>query len=105
MMAVLAAVRVWQKLINSCRVVLFTDSEAVRGAFLKSWPANKGSDRMIDVIFQVEEEFDLPVWIERVPSQSNPADVLSREIVTRFGKAERVEVDPWEMWCMLAEVA
>ncbi len=32
MMAVLAAVRVRRKLIKSCRVVLFTDSEAVRGA-------------------------------------------------------------------------
>ena len=52
---------------------------------------------MIDIIFQVEEELDLPVWIERVPSQSNPADVLSREIVKKFGEAEKVEVDPWEM--------
>ena len=56
MMAVLAAVRVWRKLIKSCRVVLFTDSEAVRGAFLKSWSANKDSDKMINIIFQVEEE-------------------------------------------------
>ena len=105
MMAVLAAVRVWEKLIKSWFVVLFTDSEAVRGAFLKSWSANKDSDRMIDIIFQVEEEFDLPVWIERVPSHGNPADILSREVVTKFGEAEKVEVDPWEMWCLLAEVA
>ncbi len=55
MMAVLAAVRVWRKLIKSCRVVLFTDSEAVRGAFLKSWSANEDSDKMINIIFQVEE--------------------------------------------------
>ena len=60
---------------------------------------------MIDIIFQVEEEFDLPVGIERVPSQSNPADLLPREIVTKFGEAEKVEVDPWEMWRLLAEVA
>ena len=40
MMAVLAAMRVWRKLIKAFRVVLFTDSEAVRGAFLKSWSAN-----------------------------------------------------------------
>ena len=32
MMVVLAAVRVWRKLIKACRVVLVTDSEAVRGA-------------------------------------------------------------------------
>ena len=105
MMAVLALVRVWQKLIKSCRVVLFIDSEAVRGAFLKTWSTNKDRDRMIDVIFQVEAGFDLPVWIETVPSQSNPAHVLSREVVTRFGEAEKVEVDAWEMWCLLAEVA
>ena len=105
-MAVLAAVRVWRKLIKSCRVVLFTDSEAVRGAFLKCWSANKDSDKIINIIFQVEEESDLPVWIESVPSQSNPADVLSRarEIVTKFGEAEKVEVDPWEMWCLLADL-
>ena len=34
MMAVLSAMKVWRKLIRACRVVLFTDSEAVRGAFL-----------------------------------------------------------------------
>ena len=49
---------------------------------------------MIEVIFRVGESFDVPVWIERVPSQSNPADRLSREVVTEFGKAERVEGDP-----------
>ena len=73
----MTAVRVWRKLIKSCRVVLFTDSEAVRGAFLKSWSANEDSDKMINVLFQVKEEFDVPVWIERVPSQSNPSDSLT----------------------------
>ena len=82
MMAVLAAVRGWKELIQTCRVVLFTDSEAVRGAFL---------------IFQVESDFDVPVWIERVPSQSNPSDILSREKVAEFKGAKKTEVDPKEM--------
>ena len=63
MMAVLAAMKVWKKLIKACRVVMFTDSEAVRGAFLKSWSANDDSDKMIDIIFQVESEFDVPVRV------------------------------------------
>ena len=71
-MAVLAAMSVWQKLIKACRVVLFTDSEAVRGAFLKSWSANDDSDKVINIIFQVEGDFDVPVWIEMVPSQRKP---------------------------------
>ena len=31
-------------------MVLFTDSKAVRGSFLKSWSANEDSDRLMDVI-------------------------------------------------------
>ena len=103
MMAVLAAMKVWKELIKTCRVVLFTDSEAVRGAFLKSWSANDDSDKMISVIFQVESDFDVPVWIERVPSHSNPSDILSRETVAEFRGAEKTEVDPWEMWSLLTE--
>ena len=53
MMAVLAAMKVWKDLIKACRVVLFTDSEAVRGAFLKSWSAKDDSDEMISIISQV----------------------------------------------------
>ena len=103
MIAVLAAMKVWKKLIKTCRVVMFTDSEAVLGAFFKSWSANDDSDKMIDIIFQVESGFDVPVWIERVPSQSNPADILSRETVVEFEGAEKAEVDAGEMWSLLTK--
>ena len=103
MMAVLAAMKVWKKLIKASRVLMFTDSEAVRGAFLKSWSAHDDSDKMIDIIFQVESGFDVQVWIERVPSQSNPADILSRETVVEFEGAEKAEVDPGEVWSLLTE--
>ena len=46
------------------RTVLFTDSESVRGAFLKSWSANTDSDRLLNSIFEIESLFSLPVWIE-----------------------------------------
>ena len=107
MMAVLAAMKVWQRLIRACQVVLFTDSEAVRGAFLKSWSANEDNDKMINIIFQLEGDFDIPVWIERAPNQSNPSDILSREtvVLVEFEGAGKAEVDPWEVWSLLAEVA
>ena len=41
MMAVLGALRSWQEMICQHRVVLFANSEAVRGSFLKSWLANE----------------------------------------------------------------
>ena len=103
MLAVLCAFKCWQEKATIHRIVLFTDSESVRGAFLKSWSANTDSDRLLNAIFEIESLFSLPVWIGRVPSQSNPADILSREVVTRFGSPTRVEVDPWEMWNMSAE--
>ena len=103
MMAVLAAMNVWKDLTKACRVVLFTGSEAVRGAFLKSWSANDDSDKMISITFQVESDFEVPIWIERVPSQSNPSDILSRETVVEFRGAERIEVGPWEMWSLLTK--
>ena len=99
MMAVLGALRSWQDEISRHRVVQFTDSQAVRGSFPKSW----------SIVWWTwflalkQGLFDLPSWIERVPSQSNLADVLSREAVTALGSAKRVEVDPWEMWCLVAE--
>ena len=103
MMAVLGALRSWQETVSQHSVVLFTDSKAVRGSFLKSWSANEDSDRLIDVIFDIEAGFDFPIWIERVHSRSNPADVSSREVVTALGSAKRMEVDPWELWCLVAE--
>ena len=93
MLAVLCAFKCWQEKATIHRIVLFTDSESVRGAFLKSWSANTDRDRLLNAIFE----------IEKAPSQSNPADILSREVVTRFGSPTRVEVDPWEMWNMSAE--
>ena len=86
MMAVLAAVRGWKEMIKTCRVVLFTDSEAVRGAFLKSWSANDDSDKLI---------------MPHLPS--GDADILSRETVAEFKGAKKTEVDPREMWSLLTE--
>ena len=57
---------------------------------------------MINIIFQVEE-FDIPV-IERVPSQSNASDILSRVTVMKLEGAEKAEVDLWEMWSLPTQV-
>ena len=103
MLAVLRAFKCWQEKAPIHSIVLFIDSESVRGAFLKSWSANTDGDKLLNSIFEIESLFSLPVWIERVPSQSNPADLLPREVVSTFGSATKVEIDPWKMWNMSAE--
>ncbi len=49
---------------------------------------------MSNIIFQVEGDFDIPVWIERVPSQSNPSDILSRETVMEPKELKRSRCGP-----------
>ena len=55
MMAVLGAFKSWQDELGRHRLVLFTDSEAVRGSFLKSWSANEDSDRLMDVFLTMKQ--------------------------------------------------
>ena len=55
-------------------------------------------DLIIRFICTSEESLDLMSWIERVPSQSNLADVLSREITQTFMGRSRNEVEVAAMW-------
>ena len=52
-----------------------------------------GSDHRF--VCSSEESLDIMAWIERVPSQSNPSDILSREIVKWFMSCR---VDVHAMW-------
>ena len=54
MLAALCAFKCWQEQAMSHRMVLFTDSEAVRGAFLKNWSANTDSDKLLNSIFEMQ---------------------------------------------------
>lgn len=44
MLAIALAVNIWTEFLRSCRVVLFTDSEAVRSSLLKGSSSNKSVD-------------------------------------------------------------
>lgn len=85
-------------MIENRRVVVFTDSESVRGSFLKTWSQNAQCSFLLRQIFQLEAECLCQVWLERVPSQSNPADVMSREVVTAWMSADRFRLDCKSLW-------
>jgi hypothetical protein len=55
-------------------------------------------DLIIKNICCTEESLNSISWIERVPSQSNPADVLSRELVLHHLGLSRTETDLEAMW-------
>ena len=98
MIALLTALVLWNPVIINKRVVVFTDSESVRGSFLKTWSNNDQCSDLLLKISQVEESCLCQVWLERVPSQSYPADVLSREVVTTWMNAERRRSDCRSLW-------
>ena len=79
-------------------MVLFTDSEAVRGAFLKSWSTNESCSQLISAALRIEETLQIQTWLERVPSQSNPADELSRSEVDQYAGLTRSRCNLLELW-------
>ena len=92
MLALLVAVELWSPEWDHCRFVAFTDSESVRCSFLKSWSMNETNNRLLERVFKVEEESGCQIWLERVPSQSNPSDYLSRQLVAKWHNKSKTDV-------------
>ena len=103
MLSLLVAVQFWCLKWTGYRLVAFTDSEAVRGSFLKTWTHNGLNNMLLARIFELEEACNSQIWLERVPSQSNPADLFSREKVTVWNGLRNDEVDPKAVWLSVAQ--
>ena len=58
---------------------------------------------MLAQVFRVEERCLCQVWIERVPGQSNPVDILSREKVERWKGLDRQCIDCHSVWLESAQ--
>ena len=80
-LAVAIGLSVFQKLIAGKRLIVFTDNQAVQSCLIKCKSSSENMDLIIKHVCRSEEKLNILAWIERVPSQSNPSDVLSREIV------------------------
>ena len=96
-LAILVGLDVWKDALRGRRAVIFSDSEAVRGSLLKGWSSNDNSDDLIEEIFKREEKLDCLLWFERVASQSNPSDYLSRQVVREWENVpcEVVDLERW----------
>jgi hypothetical protein len=55
----------------------------VQASLVKCRSNNDNLDLIIKNVCAAEEDLGIMCWIERVPSFSNPADSLSREITER----------------------
>ena len=76
--------------IKGSRVLLLVDNEAVESSFVKGY-SNRCSDlcKLIGVFWELVQKFDLLMYIDRVPTDSNPSDGPSR------GKVGQMEDRGW----------
>jgi ribonuclease HI len=96
--AFLISPEIWCPVWHGHRVVAFTDSEAVRCSFLQTWFHNNPCSKLFARLLFVEESKLCPVWLERVPSQSNPVDVLSRRRVANWMGIQNTPGDYRKFW-------
>ena len=83
-LAVVVALGLFKHLVFGKRVVLFTDNEGVRGTIARSRSQNATGRSLLKALGDIELQLQSRLWCERVPSESNPADVLSREVTEHW---------------------
>ena len=69
---------VWKDFIHQCNVVIHTDNDAVRDAFIACHTSSANSLPILDAILEAENDAECNSWITRVPTESNIADDPSR---------------------------
>ena len=92
-LAILLGVKLMSGQIKGKRLVIFTDNAAVFGALQKCRSRNQSADRIIRHLCEFEEAMSIMLWLERVPSQSNPSDGLSRTVMDQMGSLSKIVFD------------
>ena len=78
MFGVLCGLAALKAELSGQRVILFVDNEACRYAVVKRATPNPSMFALLQQVSLLEAECNMRVWVERVPSYSNPADLPSR---------------------------
>ena len=96
--AAVLAINLWKDVLRGRSIVIFSDNEAFRSAVVRCHSSNARGDRLVQELCRLEEDLHTSVWLERVASQSNPADPLSRGVECSYTRSERRTFDVIAMW-------
>ena len=66
------------EIIRGMKVLIFVDSEPVEGALVKGYSSRSDMCLLTGVFWRLAHKYDIKVYIDRVPTDSNPSDGLSR---------------------------
>ena len=97
-LAIAVALRLFTQHIKGRRVVVFTDNKSAQSCLIKCKSDNEHMNLIIRYVCSTEERLGLMAWIERVPSQSNPADELSRKVLESYRGIATTKVNLLEIW-------
>ena len=75
---VLVALCTWKQHLRGCRVNVWVDSSTTKGVITNGYSKSKVLTKMSGEIWLKADATQCGLWIHRVPTKLNPADLLSR---------------------------
>ena len=83
------ALRTWGPRLRGRRLIIFVDNGAAKAALVKGSTTSSASAELVTEFWSLAAAESVWVWVDRVPTKSNPADAPSRG--ERVAGARRVE--------------
>ena len=84
LLAIWAAMSLWQGDVRDSYTVFYSDNEAARGALISARSSTLSGKSILDEILKIEDSSICRPWYGRVPTHSNCADDPSREVYTHL---------------------
>ena len=102
--AVFCAMWLWKEMLAGCNIVIHTDNDGVRDAFISCHTTSDNAPPILNACLQLEFEQSWNAWITRAPTESNIADEPSRfdvSFLLQCGCA-RTFFDPCSIWQLMS---
>ena len=100
---VILAQELWSQFLGDRRVIVFVDNDAARHALIRGASPSGPSAILVSLFWANEASLGSFCWVERVPTQSNPADGPSRlrfDLVRQFGAMIHEESEVLRLPCV-----
>ena len=67
------------EVLKGMKILLFVDSEPVEGALVKGYSSRSDMCLLTGLFWRLAHKWDIKIYIDRVPTDCNPSDGLSRK--------------------------
>ena len=92
--ATVVALTTFKKCLQGSWSLLFVDSEPVQGALVKGYSAKEDLCELVGVFWKLALELQVNLYIDRVPTDSNPSDPPSRNCMEVGRSLGWITIDP-----------